>query len=120
MTANGFLRRLAQSVYVVASVPDSLELRCEALRLVVPEDTFVCDRTAAWLHAGDRALAPNEHLSIPPLSAFRPSEHGRLRNDLTASGDFQVTAGIRIDGKPSLALLDELRAAHAELGGSAR
>ena len=90
LTANGFLRRLAQSVYVVASVPDSLELRCEALRLVVPEDTFVCDRTAAWLHAGDRALAPNEHLSIPPLSAFRPSEHGRLRNDLTASGEREI------------------------------
>jgi peptidoglycan hydrolase-like protein with peptidoglycan-binding domain len=30
--------------------------------------------------------------------------------------DFQVTAGLEVDGTPSLALLDELRAAKAELG----
>jgi peptidoglycan hydrolase-like protein with peptidoglycan-binding domain len=29
--------------------------------------------------------------------------------------DFQVTAGLNVDGTPSLALLDELRAAKAEL-----
>lgn len=33
----------------------------------------------------------------------------------SAIRDFQVTAGLRVDGQPSLALLDELRAAHAEL-----
>ncbi|HET6619575.1 MAG TPA: peptidoglycan-binding domain-containing protein [Dongiaceae bacterium] len=38
----------------------------------------------------------------------------------SAIRDFQVTAGLRIDGKPSIALLDELRAASAELGGSER
>jgi Putative peptidoglycan binding domain len=31
--------------------------------------------------------------------------------------DFQVTAGLEVDGKPSIALLDELRAAKAELSG---
>ena len=35
------------------------------LGLVLPDDCFVCDRTAAWLHAGDRALAPGEHLDVP-------------------------------------------------------
>jgi hypothetical protein len=33
----------------------------------------------------------------------------------SAIRDFQVTAGLRIDGKPSVALLDELRATKAEL-----
>jgi hypothetical protein len=32
--------------------------------------------------------------------------------------DFQVTAGLDVDGKSSAALLDELRAAHAELRGN--
>ena len=32
--------------------------------------------------------------------------------------DFQVTAGLEVDGRPSRALLDELRAAKAELSGS--
>lgn len=36
----------------------------------------------------------------------------------SAIRDFQVTAGLRIDGRPSVALLDELRATKAELGGS--
>jgi hypothetical protein len=33
----------------------------------------------------------------------------------SAIRDFQVTGGLRVDGEPSLALLDELRAAQAEL-----
>jgi hypothetical protein len=32
--------------------------------------------------------------------------------------DFQVTAGLEVDGTPSAALLDELRAAKAELSGN--
>ncbi|HEV8389065.1 MAG TPA: peptidoglycan-binding domain-containing protein [Dongiaceae bacterium] len=32
--------------------------------------------------------------------------------------DFQVTAGLDVDGRPSLGLLDELRAAQAELSGN--
>jgi peptidoglycan hydrolase-like protein with peptidoglycan-binding domain len=35
-----------------------------------------------------------------------------------AISDFQVTAGLDVDGKPSFALLDELRAAKAELDGN--
>src|SRR4051794_10530626 len=73
LVGDGHLRRPVESVYVAAHVPDSIELRCRMLRLVVPQDCFVCDRTAAWLHAGDRALAPNEHLVVPLISCFRPS-----------------------------------------------
>jgi hypothetical protein len=87
LTITGYLRRTARGVYVAADVPDSLELRCAVLAMVVPPDCFVCDRTAAWLHVGDRALAPGEHLAVPPISCFRPSEAGRLRNELTSSGE---------------------------------
>jgi hypothetical protein len=87
LTTCAFLRHPIQGVYVAADVEDSIELRCAMLRLVLPPDCFVCDRTAAWLHAGDRALAPNEHLDVPPISCFRPSDAGRLRNGLSISGE---------------------------------
>ena len=83
----GVLRHPVRDVYVPAAIPDSIDLRCRALGLVLPDDAFLCDRTAAWLHAGDRALAPNEHLTVPEVSCFRPSNRGRLRNKLVASGE---------------------------------
>jgi hypothetical protein len=36
----------------------------------------------------------------------------------SAIRDFQLTAGLDVDGRPSVALLDELRAAKAELSGN--
>jgi very-short-patch-repair endonuclease len=90
LTSDGLLRHPTPGVYVAAEAPDTLELRCRALALVLPPDCFVCDRTAAWIHAGDRALGPNEHLEPPPVSCFRPSDGGRLRNALSASGERAV------------------------------
>jgi hypothetical protein len=86
----GSLRHPVRGVYVASSIPDSIELRCETLRLVLPDDAFVCDRSAAWLHVGDRALAPNEHLEVPEISCFRPSAGGRLRNKLVTSGEREI------------------------------
>ena len=86
----GYLRRPIKRVYVATQVPDTIDLRCEMLSLVVPAGCFVCDRTASWLHAGARALAPNEHLALPPISCFRPSNGGRLRNALSASGEREI------------------------------
>jgi hypothetical protein len=87
LTENRYLRHPIAGVYVAAYVEDSIELRCAMLGLVLPADCFVCDRTAAWIHAGERALAPNEHLDVPPVSCFRPSDAGRLRNALSSSGE---------------------------------
>ena len=90
LVASGHLRRPIRNVYVASQVPDSLRLRCQMAGLVVPSDAFVCDRTAAWIHRGDDMLAPNEHLSVPPLSCFRISGKRALRNDLTDSGERYV------------------------------
>jgi hypothetical protein len=90
LVRQGYLLRPIESVYVPSQLPDSIELRCLALALVLPRGAFVCDRPAAWLHAGARALAPNEHLSVPRISCFRPSGHGRLRNGLSVSGERAV------------------------------
>ena len=74
-----------------AHLPDSLALRTEVLRLVLPPGCFACDETAAWLHGADMALAPNSHLALPQVSFFRPADEGRLRNPLATSGERTVT-----------------------------
>lgn len=88
----GVLRHPVRDVYVPSTIPDSIEVRCQALGLVLPADAFICDRSAAWLHAGNRALAPNEHVAVPPISCFRPSDCGRLRNKLVDSGERDILA----------------------------
>lgn len=87
----GLLRRPLRRVYLATEVGDSLALRAACLRLVVPPDCVVVDRHAGWLLGAQMILRPGEHLDLRPLSVFRPSGHGRLRNDLTASGERNLT-----------------------------
>jgi hypothetical protein len=82
----GLVRRLVEGVYVAAQAPDSLELRIEALRLVVPSGAVVTDRTAGWLHGAEMILAPGEHVAVPRVSVFHRGRGCRLRADLVASG----------------------------------
>lgn len=86
LLAGGLLRRPLRRVYVAAGLEDTLPLRLSALRLVVPSGCVVTDRTAAWLWAGDRMLAPNDHLAVPRLHVFAPPGR-RLRNSLVDSGE---------------------------------
>ncbi|MCR1782940.1 hypothetical protein KVF89_10380 [Nocardioides carbamazepini] len=89
----GYLRRLVEGVYVANPVPDSLGLRCAALRLVVPTDAVICDRHAGWLHGAEMVLAPNEHIHVAPVCVFLPSPGRRLRNDLADSGERAFVRG---------------------------
>ncbi|HEU4811256.1 MAG TPA: hypothetical protein VFT00_03875, partial [Nocardioides sp.] len=47
----------------------------------------ICDRHAGWLLGAQMVLAPNEHLELGPISIFRPPGCGRLRNELSESGE---------------------------------
>jgi hypothetical protein len=85
--ASGHLRRPIRGVYVAAQLGDSITLRASCLALVMPPDAVVCDRHAGWLLGAEMVLAPNEHLDLQPLSIFRPSDRGRLRNGLADSGE---------------------------------
>ena len=86
LVGDGFLRRPLEGVYVAAQAPDSLELRADAVRLVLPAGAVVTDRTAGWLHGASMILAPGDHLVVPKLSVFHRARGGRYRNDLMASG----------------------------------
>lgn len=91
-TSAGFLVRPVRGVYHAAALPDGLELRLQVLRLVVPEDAVVTDRTAAWLHGAAMVLAPGDHLVVPQVSMFRSPGY-RLRNGVAASGERTFAAG---------------------------
>ena len=80
---------------------------------------------AGWHLAGPpvASLTPDELTEMETLLArlgFPPGViDGTIDDDSrNAIGDFQVTAGLEVNGEPSAALLDELRAAHAELSGN--
>ncbi|MBF4770045.1 hypothetical protein ISU10_19915 [Nocardioides agariphilus] len=92
LVANQQLRHPIQNVYIAAQAPDDIPTRIAMLRLVVPEGCFIVDRTAAWLHGTEMALAPNDHLTPPKVSIFRHADHGRLRNELSRSGERTVLA----------------------------
>ncbi len=96
----GLLKRPVKSVYVSSHLGDSPLLRTQCLALVVPADCVICDRHAGWLHGAEMILAPNEHLELSPISVFRPSGHGRLRNALADSGERNLIPGdvMEIDG----------------------
>ena len=89
----GVMRRPVQGVYVPSSLPDSLDLRIDCLRLVLPDDAFACDETAAWLHAGEGALPPGADLEGHVPIFFRPGDGGRVRNTLCDSGRRTVLEG---------------------------
>jgi hypothetical protein len=99
----GFLRRMLAGVYVAAQAPDCIELRAQALRLVVPPDAVVTDRSAGWLHGAEMILAPGDHLAVPPVSVFVNRRGARLRNGITDSGqrflqpqDVMEVHGVRV------------------------
>jgi hypothetical protein len=87
LVQEGLLRRPLRTVYLATEAGDSLAVRAACLQLVVPPDCVVVDRHAGWLLGAQMILRPGEHLDLRPLSIFRPSGHGRLRNDLAASGE---------------------------------
>jgi hypothetical protein len=94
------VRRPIKGVYLPTQLGDSLVLRVQCLRLVVPRDCVVVDRHAGWLLGAQMVLAPGEHLDLRPLSLFRPAGHGRLRNQLAESGERSLAPGdvMEVDG----------------------
>jgi hypothetical protein len=85
----GLLVAPVHGVLYAAQLTDSLELRLACLRLVVPENAVVTDRTAAWLHGAPMVLQPNAHLRLPPLDLFLPPGGG-IRRELVRSGQRQL------------------------------
>jgi hypothetical protein len=91
-TTAGLLMHPMRGVYHWAGLADTLALRIECLKLVVPVECVVTDRSAAWLWGARMALNPGAHLEVPAISVFCPPGH-RLRNGLVASGERTLAPG---------------------------
>lgn len=90
LVTHGLLRHPVRGVYCAAPLPDDLDHRVEVLRLVVPCDCVVTDRTAGWLWGAEMILAPGDHQVTPRVSVFAPPGR-RLRNHLATSGERSLT-----------------------------
>ena len=106
---SGVLRHPVRGAYCNVTVPDDLDHRIEVLRLVVPADCVVTDRTAGWLWGAEMILAPNDHLMTPKASVFAPPGR-RLRNELAASGE-RMLADLDIRSLKGLLVTTPLRTA---------
>lgn len=98
----GLIRELLRGVYVAAQVPETIELRVDALKLVVPPTAVVTDRTAAWLHGVDLLPRSAVH-EAPPVDLFDRRRAARVRRDGVRSGqrtlidtDVMVVDGILV------------------------
>jgi hypothetical protein len=81
----GLLRRPLKGVYVAAQVPDTRQLRGQAIALTAPKGSVVVDWSATWYWTGiDHPAAASV---IQPLSVFRFRGNERLRNGLVQSGE---------------------------------
>jgi putative AbiEi antitoxin of type IV toxin-antitoxin system len=96
------IRRVVRGVFVDTEVPDSIELRANAVAKVIPPDAILCRRTAAWLYGVD-TFALQEHEEPPPIQTLRPSESRGVRlSGVTGhvqtvlNGDVGVVHGLRV------------------------
>jgi hypothetical protein len=88
---SGLLVAPLHGVLHAAQLTDCLQLRIDCLRLVVPADAVVTDRTAAWLHGAPMVLEPNAHLQVPRVDVFL-LPGGRIRRRLVRSGQRELCA----------------------------
>lgn len=98
----GRVRKLFTNVYVPAGLPDTIEARAAALRLVISPHQVVCDRTAAWLHGVD-VFGLTDKEVLPPVElcalrghavAARSGVDGRTRD--LHSGDVMEVDGLLV------------------------
>jgi hypothetical protein len=81
----GLLVAPVHGVLHAVQLGDSLGLRIECLRLVVPEHAVITDRTAAWLHGAPMVLQPGAHTEVPRVDVFL-LPGGRIRRTVARSG----------------------------------
>ncbi len=75
-----------RGVYYSRHLDDDVSLRVQCLKLIVPRNYVVTDRTAGWLWGAEMILAPGSHRQPERVSAYAPPG-SRMRNALTMSGE---------------------------------
>jgi len=87
-----------REVWVWDELPNTLEQRLEAARLVLPERAVAVGLTAAWLHGVD-ARRPDDldvHAGFPPGQRVRPRQHLVVSQETLAPSDVVEIDGLRV------------------------
>jgi hypothetical protein len=129
---DGAARTVVRGVFVRQDVPDSFDLRLEAVALVLAPEHVVCDRAAAWLHGVD-VFGLAEHAVLPRVeacaltsrraskaAAVRGRSRALLPHDIDELGGVRVTTPLRtaldlacnLERRDALAALDMFRREH--------
>lgn len=95
-------RRIFRDVYVFAELPDTIDLRLRALKLVAPNGAAVSGTSAAWLYGAD-VLRWDEPLEVtlPRDTPMRPTPGVSIRRaellpeDVTDRAGLLVTSPLR-------------------------
>ena len=85
MVESGALRRPFRDVYVSAEVPDTIDTRIAAVKLVLPKHAVLVDRTAAWVWGVD-TLRHWELDLLPRLEVFVLRGHKRVTRSEAGGG----------------------------------
>ena len=91
-------RRVFRGVWIHVDLPDTLEMRLAAVRLVLPGRAVVCGLTAAWLHDLDVRRESDLDIHV----SFAKGERVRRRPGLVVSqetleeSDIVVIGGLRV------------------------
>lgn len=78
LVAAGRVRRVLDDVYADSRVPDTIDSRCQAVALVLPEGAVVARRTAAWVHGVD-LFGPGGACESLTVECVTPSPFARVR-----------------------------------------
>jgi very-short-patch-repair endonuclease len=96
------VRVVIRGVFVRYDVPDSLELRLEAVAHHLAPGQVVCDRTAAWLHGVDmfsqaeKVLVPRVESAVMPGRRASKAAEVRGRNRSLLKRDIGELNGLRV------------------------
>ena len=99
LLANRLVRRVFKDVYVRSRVPDTLDSRLEAARLILPPHAVVVDRTAAWIWGVD-ILDHWELEFLPRLDVFVLRGNKRITRDRLGGGTRDLSSRdiVHVDG----------------------
>lgn len=93
------VRRVLRGVYLRADLPDTIETRLAAARLVLPPGSVIRDRFAAWIH-GIEIFQYGETEVIPPIETcvFRGSTRSRITGVAGNTRDLADADVMELDG----------------------
>lgn len=95
---NAGFRRLARGVYATADTPDTMDVRCRAALLAMPDGSLISHWSALSLLGLAERPAEPIHVSIPPGASVPRHQPGIRVHERAVGNESLLVAGIPIAG----------------------